>query len=106
MQFIKLCLNPYIPSKISVKQIFTEPTLSDSDFQQILDVKGLRCPMPMLRTKKALAKMQPGEKLLVQATDPHALRDLSQFADQTGNKLLSSSEEDGIINIVMQRKEE
>lgn len=61
--------------------------------------------MPMLRTKKALAKMQPGEKLLVQATDPHALRDLSQFADQTGNKLLSSSEEDGII-IVMQRKEE
>ncbi|WP_439787296.1 sulfurtransferase TusA family protein, partial [Parasutterella excrementihominis] len=60
-------------------QIFTEPTLSDSDFQQILDVKGLRCPMPMLRTKKALAKMQPGEKLLVQATDPHALRDLSQF---------------------------
>ena len=79
--------------------------MSDSDFQQILDVKGLRGPMPML-TKKALAKMQPGEKLLVQATDPHALRDLSQFADQTGNKLLSSSEEDGIINIVMQRKEE
>ena len=79
--------------------------MSDSDFQQILDVKGLKCPMPMLRTKKALAKMQPGEKLLVQATDPHALRDLSQFADQTGNKLLSSSDEDGIINIVMQRKE-
>ena len=78
--------------------------MSDSDFQQILDVKGLKCPMP--RTKKALAKMQPGEKLLVQATDPHALRDLSQFADQTGNKLLSSSDEDGIINIVMQRKEE
>ena len=50
--------------------------------------------------------MQPGEKLLVQATDPHALRDLSQFADQTGNKLLSSSDENGIINIVMQRKEE
>ena len=74
--------------------------MSDSDFQQILDVKGLKCPMPMLRTKKALAKMQPGEKLLVQATDPHALRDLSQFADQTGNKLLSSSDEDGIINIV------
>lgn len=80
--------------------------MSDSDFQQILDVKGLKCPMPMLRTKKALARMQPGEKLLVQATDLHALRDLSQFADQTGNKLLSSSEVDGIINIVMQRKEE
>ena len=72
--------------------------------------------MPMLRTKKALAKMQPGEKLLVQATDPHALRDLSRFCKITdlkplalgtaGNKLLSSSEEDGIINIVMQRKEE
>lgn len=80
--------------------------MSDLDFQQILDVKGLKCPMPMLKTKKTLAKMQPGEKLLVQATDPHALRDLSQFADQTGNKLLSSSEEDGVINIVMQRKEE
>ena len=62
--------------------------------------------MPMLRTKKALAKMQPGEKLLVQATDPHALTAKSVFAVLTGISLLSSSEEDGIINIVMQRKEE
>lgn len=60
----------------------------------------------MLNTKKALAKMQSGEKLLVLATDPHAVRDLSQFSDQTGNKLLSSSEEDGVFRILMQRKED
>ena len=71
--------------------------MSDSDFQQILDVKGLRCPMPMLRTKKALAKMQPEKNSWFRQLIRNALRDLSQFADQTGNKLLSSSEEDGII---------
>lgn len=80
--------------------------MSESNYDEVLDVKGLKCPMPMLKTKKALAKMQPGDKLLVQATDPHALRDLSQFSDQTGNKLVDSSEKDGIFYIVMQRKSE
>ncbi len=65
--------------------------MSENTFDQTLDVKGLKCPMPMLKTKKALAKMEPGQTLLVLATDPHAVRDLSQFADQTGNKMLSFS---------------
>lgn len=80
--------------------------VSENTFDQTLDVKGLKCPMPMLKTKKALAKMEPGQTLLVLATDPHAVRDLSQFADQTGNKMLSSCENDGIYEILMQRKSE
>ena len=80
--------------------------MSDSTYEDVLDVKGLKCPMPMLKTKKALSKMPPGARLLVQATDPHALRDLSQFSDQTGNKLIESEEKDGVFYIVMQRKTE
>ena len=78
--------------------------MSENTFDQTLDVKGQKCPM--LKTKKALAKMEPGQTLLVLATDPHAVRDLSQFADQTGNKMLSSCENDGIYEILMQRKSE
>ena len=79
--------------------------MSDSSFDQTLDVQGLKCPQPMLKTKKALAKMEPGQRVLVLATDPHALRDLSQFSDQTGNKLVSSEEKDGVFRIIMERKQ-
>lgn len=58
-------------------------------FDETLDVKELVCPMPMLKTKKALAKMQPGQILQVVATDHHAVEDLKQFCEQTKNVLLN-----------------
>lgn len=50
-----------------------------------LDVKGLNCPLPILRTKKALSEMVSGQVLRVVATDAHAVKDFQAFAKQTGN---------------------
>jgi len=55
-----------------------------------VDASGLNCPLPILKTKKALAEMQSGEVLRVIATDPGAVMDFQAFAKQTGNELISS----------------
>jgi tRNA 2-thiouridine synthesizing protein A len=55
------------------------------------DLSGLRCPMPILHTKKALAQMQAGEVLKVITTDPTAVDDLAVFCKQTGHALLAQS---------------
>jgi tRNA 2-thiouridine synthesizing protein A len=57
-----------------------------------LDVKGLNCPLPILRAKKALADMTSGELLRVVATDPGSVKDFAAFCKQTGNSLLSSDD--------------
>ncbi len=57
---------------------------------QTLDARNLSCPLPILRTKKALMKMEVGELLSIQATDPGSVKDLSSFCEQTGNELVSS----------------
>lgn len=49
----------------------------------------MRCPMPVLKTKKALATLEAGEELLVLTDDPHALADIALFAEQSGHRLLS-----------------
>ncbi len=66
-----------------------------ADFDQEFDASGLNCPLPILRTKKALGKMDSGQVLRVIATDPGSVKDFDAFANQTGNKLLSSGEESG-----------
>ena len=55
-----------------------------------LDARGLNCPLPILRAKKALAKMEIGEVLEITATDPGSMKDLDSFCSQTGNELLES----------------
>lgn len=57
-----------------------------------LDVKGLNCPLPILRAKKALADMTSGQTLRVVATDPGSVKDFAAFCKQTGNALLSSED--------------
>jgi len=57
-----------------------------------LDVRGLNCPLPILRAKKALADMESGQVLQVVATDPGSVKDFAAFCKQTGNPMLSSSE--------------
>jgi len=64
-------------------------------FDRELDVRGLLCPLPILRTKKSLSEMAHGEILKILATDPGAVIDFRVFADQTGHELLSSSESTG-----------
>ena len=58
------------------------------DVQREIDTRGLNCPLPILKAKKALADMQSGELLKVVATDPGSLRDFQAFARQTGNELV------------------
>lgn len=60
-----------------------------------LDVRGLNCPMPLLKAKQALNKLEGGALLQVQATDPGSVRDFEVFAKQSGHRLLSSQAEPG-----------
>lgn len=66
-----------------------------TDAVHTLDARGLNCPLPILRTKKALAALQAGEILQVTATDPGSVKDLDSFCAQTGNEMLASHEADG-----------
>lgn len=73
-------------------------------FDRELDVKGLSCPLPILRTKKALSEMTSGQLLRVLATDPGAVKDFQAFAKQTGNQLLSCSENGAVFEFHFKRK--
>ena len=59
---------------------------------QKLDARGLNCPLPILRTRKALNRINSGEQIEVTATDPGSIKDMESFCTQTGNRLVSSSE--------------
>jgi tRNA 2-thiouridine synthesizing protein A len=63
------------------------------DYDKEFDASGLACPMPIVKTKKSLADMAPGQVLRVIATDPGSVCDMQAFAEQTGNTLLSSTTE-------------
>ena len=58
-----------------------------------LDARGLSCPLPILKTKKALGDLASGQVLRVVSTDPGSIKDMQAFASQTGNSLLSQSNE-------------
>ena len=64
------------------------------NFDKELDARGLNCPLPILRTKKALAELGSGQVLKVLATDPGALKDFQAFSRQTGHELVSHSEDE------------
>ena len=66
--------------------------MSQETINKDLDVKGLNCPLPILRAKKALTDMTSGQILRVVATDPGAVKDFAAFCKQTGNALLSSDD--------------
>lgn len=66
-----------------------------SDFKQELDARGLNCPLPILRTKKAINGLASGEVLKVIATDPGSVKDMEAFCKQTGNEMVGTSESGG-----------
>ena len=66
-----------------------------SNTAQELDARGLNCPLPILRAKKALNGLQQGEVLSVRATDPGSVKDFDAFCKQTGNELISSVQDSG-----------
>ena len=71
---------------------------------QTLDLTGLKCPLPILKTKKALAQMQAGEIITVLATDAGAPDDFAAFCRQTGHVLLESAQAGEILTLVVQHK--
>ena len=71
---------------------------------QTLDLTGLKCPLPILKTKKALAQMQAGEIITVLATDAGAPDDFAAFCRQTGHVLLESTQAGEIFTLVVQHK--
>lgn len=64
-------------------------------FDKELDARGLNCPLPILRAKKALNDMQAGQVIRIVATDPGAVKDFQAFCKQTGNELLSQDQKGG-----------
>lgn len=74
------------------------------NFDRELDARGLNCPLPILRAKKALGEMQSGQVLRILATDPGSVKDFAAFAKQTGNELLSSSENNKEFEFYIKRK--
>jgi tRNA 2-thiouridine synthesizing protein A len=69
-----------------------------------IDTRGLNCPLPILRTKKALSDVQSGQVLKVVATDPGSVKDFQTFAKQTGHSLLSHAEANGEFTFFMKKK--
>lgn len=69
----------------------------------ILDTKGLRCPLPVLRARRALKDVVAGETLTVLSTDPGSVKDFEAFCDATGCELLSSREEAGVFTFEIRK---
>ena len=74
------------------------------NFDKELDARGLNCPLPILRAKKALTDMTSGQILKILATDPGSVKDFQAFAKQTGNELMSQSEGDKEYTFFLKQK--
>jgi TusA-related sulfurtransferase len=72
--------------------------------ETVLDVKGLACPLPVLRTNKALRALAAGERLRVLATDPASLADMQAYCRTAGHALLSVSEKEGVLSFLLQKR--
>ena len=74
------------------------------NFDKELDARGLNCPLPILRARKALNDMQSGQVLKILATDPGSVKDFQAFSKQTGNELISHAAAQKEFTFFMKRK--
>lgn len=72
----------------------------------VLDVKGMRCPLPVLRANRALRGMPGGARLRVLATDRASVADFKAFCQETGHSLLAQGEEAGVFSFTIRKKED
>ncbi len=70
----------------------------------VLDATGLCCPMPVVRSRQAIDRLQPGQLLEVRATDPGARRDIPAWASQLGHEVLEMQEQDGVIRFLIRKR--
>lgn len=69
-----------------------------------VDARGLSCPLPLLKAKQALNRMAAGERLRVVATDAGSVRDFRVFCEQSGNRLIKASENEGVYTYLLQKR--
>jgi tRNA 2-thiouridine synthesizing protein A len=89
---------------LEIRRRATHARRNVMNFDKELDARGLSCPLPILKTKKSLADIASGQVLKVVATDPGSIKDMQAFANQTGNELLSSSEENKTYVFYVKKK--
>lgn len=70
---------------------------------QVLDAKGLNCPLPILRAKKALTGMGSGSTLEILATDPGSVKDFAAFCRTTGNEMVEQDDDGKIFRFVIRK---
>ncbi len=70
---------------------------------KILDTKGMNCPLPIIKAKRALGEIPTGGLLEVLATDPGSVRDFQSFCRQTGNELVSSAQDGGVYTFLIKK---
>ncbi|MEX0922866.1 MAG: sulfurtransferase TusA family protein [Rhodovibrionaceae bacterium] len=70
---------------------------------QLLDAKGLKCPLPVLKAGKAIKAMDPGAVLIVEATDPSAPEDFKNFCETTGHELIDLEEAEGVYRFTLKK---
>ena len=74
-----------------------------SNYDKELDTSGLNCPLPIIKAKKEINSMEPGQVLHVISTDPGVVNDFESFAKQTGNELLESSQKDNKFYFLLKK---
>jgi tRNA 2-thiouridine synthesizing protein A len=74
--------------------------------ETLLDVKGMNCPLPVLRANRSLRSMAPGARLRVLATDRASVADFQAYCRETGHDLLAWSEEAGVFSFVIRRRKD
>ena len=72
--------------------------------ETVLDVKGMTCPLPVLRANKVLRGLEPGDRLRVLATDRAAVADMQAYCRESGHAMLAFSEEAGVFSFVIRKK--
>ncbi len=72
--------------------------------QRTLDVKGLSCPLPIVKTAQALKQLAAGDLIEVLATDPGSVKDFAAWSKTTGNDILETSQEGGVFRFVLRKK--
>ncbi|MDE0058617.1 MAG: sulfurtransferase TusA family protein [Defluviicoccus sp.] len=70
---------------------------------QRLDATGLKCPLPVLRARKAIKALDPGQELLVLATDPAAVEDFRAFCEAASHAFLDAAEDGGVFRIAIRK---
>ncbi len=68
-----------------------------------IDTSGLACPLPVLKARKALNAMAPGERLALTATDPLAAIDIPHFCDEAGHRLIANDARNGVLSFLIER---